>query len=63
MACYLCIEIIKDRITLPEALYAMKEFVVPEGHNAELVKTIEDKFGKDKVVDTIIDLHHIEGAD
>ena len=63
MCCMLCIEIIKDRITLPETLYAMKEFVVPKEHKAELVKTMEDTFGVDKVIDAVIDLHHFEGAD
>lgn len=53
--CMLCLEVIKDRITLPETLYAMKEFVVSEEHKVELVKTIEDKFGVDNVINAIID--------
>lgn len=45
--CALCVEILKDKMTLREVGEALTEFSIPEGHEAELDKVIEDKYGKD----------------
>lgn len=46
--CVMCVEIMKDKITVREVARALREFPIPEKHEEEFFKTVFEKFDKEE---------------
>jgi len=51
----MCLEIEKDRITIHEVVRAMGEYDVPEDHEDELMKLIENKWTVEEIDEAVKD--------